>query len=56
VNENDLEVMRSVTWLRWGGGTRGTYAIGEISDQVVNGQAPCLQLVIQPNLGQLCIT
>lgn len=33
-------------------GTGETYAVGEVSDQVLDGQAPCLQLVIQPNISR----
>lgn len=33
-------------------GTGGTYAVGKVSDQVLDGQAPCLQLVIQPNIAR----
>lgn len=33
-------------------GTGGTYAVGEVSDQVLDGQAPCLHLVIQPKISR----
>jgi hypothetical protein len=33
-----------------GGVEVGTYTVGEVSDQVIDGQAPRLQLVIQPSM------
>ena len=55
MNENDLPA-REMSVVECAARSRmkgSTHTVGEISDQVLDGQSPGLQLVVQPSLDQL---